>query len=301
MKIVLAGANGFLGKSLIKHLSQEIEWTLLSRDPDFKIARANCEVWDGKTLGPWRHALNGADVVLNLSGKSVNCRYNTKNKAAIFASRLDSTRVLHQAMAACNQPPKVWINAASATIYRHSLDKAMTEDRGEMGKGFSVEVCKAWENCFFEQSHPGVRQIAIRTAIVLGKGAGVLPYFSNLVKWGLGGKMGPGTQMFSWIHEQDFANALQFIINNENINGVVNLAAPNPLSNADFMQHLRSQLQVKTGLPTPKWMLEMGAILLGTETELILKSRWVIPQKLTDSGFQFQFGNLKPALENLFR
>lgn len=144
-----------------------------------------------------------------------------------------------------------------------------------------------------------MRQIALRTAIVLGKGAGVLPYFSNLVKWGLGGKMGPGTQMFSWIHELDFANAIMHLIENKNTEGIYNLASPNPVPNAVFMELLRAEHKQNIALPTPKWMLELGAIMLGTETELILKSRWVIPQKLTDYGFHFQFGNLKPALKNL--
>lgn len=293
MKIILFGANGFMGQHLISYFSKNHEVVAIQRKAQENKEHVRYLTWDGKNPGAWCQELEGADVVINLAGKSVDCRYTEDNKAAIFSSRLDSTRAIGEAIRKCAVKPKVWLNAASATIYRHSFEP-MTESHGIIGEGFSVEVCKAWEKTFFEFSDLGVRQIALRTSIVLGNGGGVMVPFKNLVKFGFGGKMGNGKQMFSWIHIEDACRAIEFLVNHENLSGVYNIAAPNPIPNSAFMQALRKRYRRPFGLPLPKKLLEFGARIIKTETELILKSRYVIPEKLPAAGFQFKY----PVIEN---
>jgi len=247
-------------------------------------------------LGEWANELEGSDVLVNLTGKSVNCRYNEKNKQEIFSSRLNATRVLGQALKQLKHPPELWINAASATIYRHAEDHPQDEYAGEKGTGFSVEVCKQWEAAFFEQNIPCVRQIALRMAIVLGKDGGVMPYYFNLARFGLGGKQGNGNQYFSWIYENDLTGIVDFLIKDKKSFGVFNAAAPNPVSNRVFMGIVRQNVHMPFGLPIAKWMLEIGAWLLGSETELLLKSRWIVPVRLTDAGYMFKVTDLKRAV-----
>jgi uncharacterized protein len=301
-KIILAGGTGFLGNCLRQfYLNKGYEVIILSRIKQPDKPRLFYYEWDGKTLGKWRSALENAEALINLTGKSVDCRYNEKNKKLIYSSRLDATSILGKAVASCNNPPKVWINAASATIYRHSLDKPMDEETGEPGTGFSVDVCQRWEKKFNEQITPYTRKVILRIAIVLGHKEGALQPLKNLVKLGMGGKHGLGNQYFSWIHEKDFASIVDFAIQRREIEGVYNVAAPNPVSNSELMRMLRSKLNMPFGLPMPGWLLEIGAILIRTETELILKSRFVIPKKLLQNNYKFKFPTMDIALQDLLR
>ncbi len=296
MKIIITAANGFMGKALVDYFSHENEVIALVRKP-IHFEKATCLLWDGKSLGEWTKQLENADVLINLAGKSVNCRYNEKNKAAIYASRLESTKILGKALENCVNPPKVWINAASATIYRHSLNEPMTEENGEIGTGFSVDVCQKWEKSFFDFKLSATRQIALRTAIVLGKNGGVMIPFKRLVQLGFGGKMGNGEQQFSWIHIDDVCRIVDFVISTPALNGVINVSSPNPIRNNSFMYALRQRYQRKIGLPSSLWLLEIGARIIQTETELIIKSRFVIPEKLTLAGFRWNYPTIQQALE----
>ena len=298
-KIIITAANGFLGKALLNFMKDEYEVIALVRNSCTEIEGVTYRIWDGKQKGKWFEDIDGAYAIINLAGRSVDCRYNEENKQAILNSRLESTSIIAQAISASNIKPKVWINSASATIYRHSLDMPMTEQKGENGKGFSVEVCESWEKCFYSNSHLGVRQIALRTAIVLGSEGGVMVPFKNLVRLGLGGKMGNGNQMFSWIHIHDFCRAVDFLLKNEASQGSYNISSPNPITNAVFMKSLRKQIGISFGLPLKKWILELGAFMIKTETELILKSRYVIPEKLIQEGFQFKYKEIDQALNEI--
>lgn len=299
--IVIAAANGFIGRSLVDFFKEHYRIVALVRKPQASTADVKYRVWDGHTVGSWSVDLDGALAVINLAGKSVNCRYNEENKAAIYASRLESTAAIGEAIRLCANKPKVWINAASATIYAHSTDRPNTEENGIIGTGFSVDVCQRWEACFATYKQPETRQIVLRTAIVLGQTGGVMTPFKRLVRFGLGGKMGNGDQQFSWIHERDVCRAIAFLIENEATSGVYNLSAPNPVTNDHFLRVLRNRLRVPFGIPQPKWLLEFGAKLIGTETELILKSRFVLPARLQQAGFNFAFPTIEKCLENLVK
>jgi uncharacterized protein len=299
-KIILAGGSGFIGQGLAKRFAvQGDEVVVLSRH----VVPATGDVitlkWDGKTLGPWTEAIEGADLLINLAGKSVDCRYNEKNKKAILDSRLEPTRVLGEAIRQAKNPPRLWINSSTATIYRHAEDRPMDEEKGEIGSGFSVNVAKAWEKAFFEADTPKTRKVALRSAIVLGKEGGVFIPFKNLVKFGLGGVQGNGHQMFSWIHEEDLFGIIRFIQAHEDMAGVVNCSAPNPLSNREVMAAFRKALHRPLGLPAPAWLLEIGAWLIRTETELLLKSRWVVPTRLVKAGYRFKYPTFSEALPSL--
>ncbi len=298
-KIFITAANGFLGRSLLKDLRKEYEVHALVRHiPRAAEPEVTWHVWDGVHVGGWTKVLEGAYVLINLAGRSVDCRYTEKNKAAIYASRLESTDCLHAALRELERPPKIWINAASATIYRHSEDQGMTEAKGEIGTGFSVDVCRKWEAHFFKPELPGIRRVAIRTAIVLGQNGALTP-MRRLVRLGLGGKMGKGKQQFSFIHIRDFCRAIRFILEHSELDGPVNLSAPEPVKNAEFMRLLRQNMHMPFGLPLPKFLLEPGAALIGTETELVLKSRYVLPEKLLNAGFEFEFPTAGKALADL--
>jgi uncharacterized protein (TIGR01777 family) len=296
MKIIITAANGFMGEALVNYFSKTHEVVAIVRK-SMTFKRAKTCIWDGKNLGDWANELEDADVLINLAGKSVNCRYNEANKAAIYASRLESTTILGKAIEGCENPPKLWINAASATIYRHSLNDPMTEITGEIGTGFSVDVCQKWEKSFFDFQLKKTRQVALRTAIVLGKNGGVMIPFKRLSQLGFGGKMGDGQQQFSWIHIDDVCRSIEFIIENESLNGAINVSSPNPVRNKDFMQALRQRYNRFAVIPSPVWLLELGAKLIKTETELILKSRFVLPEKLEQAGFKWKFAKIEDALE----
>jgi len=308
MKIVLPGGSGQVGTILARHFhGQGHAVTVLSRNPAATPWRA--AAWDGRNFGPWLEALDGADVLINLAGRSVNCRYHNANRRAILQSRVGTTLLLHRALAALAHPPRVWINASTATIYRHSLDRAMDEATGELGGNepgvaetwnFSIEVAQAWEAAFFSAPTPRTRQIAIRSAMTFSPDrGGVFDVFSKLVRRGLGGPQASGRQYVSWIHHADFARAIDILIARDDLCGVVNLASPNPLPNRDFMRTLREAWGVPFGLPAPAWSMEVGAWFLRTESELVLKSRRVVPGRLLDAGFQFRFPDWPAAARDL--
>lgn len=296
MKIIITAANGFMGEALVNYFSKAHEVVAIVRK-SMTFENVKTCMWDGKNIGDWATEIDGADVLINLAGKSVNCRYNEANKAAIYASRLESTAVLGKAIEACKNPPKLWINAASATIYRHLLNDPMTENNGEIGTGFSVDVCQKWEKSFFDFKFKKMRQVALRTAIVLGKNGGVMIPFKRLTQLGFGGKMGNGQQQFSWIHIDDVCRSIEFIIENESLKGALNVSSPNPVRNNVFMQALRQRYNRFAAIPSPVWLLELGAKLIKTETELILKSRFVLPEKLEHAGFKWKFSKIEEALE----
>lgn len=299
-KIVLAGGNGYLGRVLAefyKPLANEV--IILSRKN--KAAKGNIQtvLWDGRTEGEWKKSLNGADLLINLCGKNVNCRYTEENKAEIINSRIIPTALLGSVIAEMENPPKLWINVTSATIYRHAEDRPQDEESGEIGYGFSIDVCRKWEETFFNANTPHTRKIALRMGIVLGRSDAAFPRLLNLVKCGLGGKQGDGEQYVSWVHEQDAAKCTKWLIDHEELNGVINCTAPEPVKNAQLMFIIRNAYGIPFGLPAPTWLLEIGAKVIGTETELILKSRWVLPKRLLDSGYPFLFSKAEHAVKDL--
>lgn len=290
-KIVIAGGTGFIGKYFKSRFEESgCEVLIISRQK----GHINWNDHHGLV-----EALENASMLINLAGKSVNCRYNTANKKAIMESRTQTTAKLCNAIKDCTNPPSLWLNSSTATIYRHAEDRPMTEAEGEIGTGFSVDVATNWEKSFFNCELIDIRKVALRIAIVLGPGGGVMKPYQNLVKFGLGGKQGSGKQMFSWIHVEDLYRLILFIKENKIIKGPVNCSSPNPVKNKELMQTLRKAMNVSIGLPAAKWMLKMGAVLIGTETELILKSRWVIPDKLQNAGFEFNYASLDEALTQI--
>ncbi len=294
--IIIAGGSGFLGQVLENHFSKKgYQIKILTRYP----IKENHIFWDTKTIGNWIPELENSVALINLTGKSVDCRYTKKNKKRIYDSRIDSTKILGEAINNCKNPPKVWFNSSTATIYRHSLDKEMTEKNGEIDDDFSMNIGKSWEKAFFEIANPNTRKISLRTAIVLGKRGGAMYPLRILTKYGLGGKQGLGNQMVSWIHETDFANAVEFLLIQHHLEGVFNLSVPNPINNKILMKTLRKEMKIPFGIPHPKWLLEIGANIIGTETELVLKSRNIIPQRLLENGFTFNYITIQKALNNL--
>jgi uncharacterized protein (TIGR01777 family) len=299
-KIVLAGGNGYLGKVLADYYKDRAtEIVILARHEKETEHNIRTVVWDGKTRGKWAAELVNADILINLCGKNVNCRYTEKNKAEIFASRLQPTELLGQVIHDLVEPPKCWINAGSATIYRHAEDRPQDEETGEHGEGFSVDVCEAWEYAFNKYDASKTRKVALRISLVLGKREGVFPRLRNLVKMGIGGRQGTGKQYVSWVHEHDVARITEWIADHAELEGAVNCTAPDPVKNYEFMRIIRKAFGFPFGLPSPKCLLEIGSIIIRTETELILKSRWVLPKRLTDSGFVFEYGNATKAVTDL--
>jgi uncharacterized protein len=305
-KIVLAGGSGFLGRALASHF-QEAGYaiTILTRAP--KAARNGIReiLWDAHMPGEWTRELEDATAVINLTGRSVNCRYHTQNRKEILESRIQSTRAIGEAIAKCKRPPTVWLNASTATIYKHNFGPAWDESgkiasTPEAKDEFSIEVATVWERALNEAQTPATRKVAMRAAMVLGTGKNsVFPMLLRLTRLGLGGKMDDGRQMVSWIHEKDFCRAVEWLITREEFSGAINVAAPHPVTNAEMMKTFRDVCRMPAGLPATKWMLEIGAFFLRTETELIIKSRCVMPRRLGESGFTFRFPFLRTALEDL--
>lgn len=290
-KIVIAGGTGFIGRYLTKKfIDLGCQVLIISRHKN------NVSWGDENGI---INALEDAALLINLSGKSVNCRYHKKNREEILESRTKTTTALGEALLKCNHPPELWINSSTATIYRHALDQPMTESTGEIGRGFSVNVAKQWERALFKFDLPKTRLIALRMAIVLGKQGGVMMSFTNLVRFGLGGKQGKGNQMFSWIHEKDLFGIIMFLQSRKDLEGVFNCSSPKAVDNKTLMKLLRQTLNVKFGLPAPTWLLKVGAVCIGTETELILKSRWVSPERLLEAGYEFEYPGLDVALEDI--
>ena len=299
-KIIVAGGNGFLGTELSSYFRDKAkEIVVFVRKPMRSASGVRYVLWDGTHQGEWSEELNNTDVLINLAGKNVNCRYTQKNKKLIYSSRLESTHALGMAIAKSKNPPKLWINASSATIYEASYTTLMTEQNGTTGDDFSMDVCKKWEAAFEQYSDLPLRRATLRTSIVLGRNGGALTPLVNLVRAGLGGKQGDGKQFCSWVHINDFCRAVEWIICNEAAKGVYNVTAPNPLPNVDFMKTLRKIKHVPVGLNLPKGLLEFGSLIIRTQSELVLKSRKVYPKRLLDAGFVFEFSDVKSALEDL--
>ena len=308
LRIVLAGGSGHIGATLQRHFrSQGNAVRVLSRrrglvDKDFTW-------WDGINLGAWANELNGADVLINLSGRSVDCRYTAVHRWEIMESRVRSTEVLGKTIQQLSDPPRVWLNASTATIYRHSFDRDMAEYSGEIGGEepdvprswhFSIEVAKRWEEALWSSETPGTRKVAMRSAIMMSPTEGsAFDILLRLVRLGLGGTVGNGSQFVSWVHEADFVRAIDHLVANENISGHVNIASPIPLPNQEFMRELRAAWGTRVGLHAPRLILEIGAFLLRTESELVLKSRRVVPRRLLEDGFHFHFANWSDAARDL--
>ena len=306
-KLILAGGSGFLGQALATHFHY-LGWEVivLTRKPSTTHTLAREIAWDGETLGAWTRELEGADAIVNLAGRSVDCRYTPANRRIIMDSRVKPTRILGEAIARCEKPPRVWLNASSATIYRHTLDAAWDETCTDIlptpavHDEFSLDVIHAWERTFNAAITQNTRKVALRTTMVLGHARNsVFPVLCRLARLGLGGRMGSGKQFVSWLHQEDFCRAVEWLIAHDDVSGPVNLAAPNPLPNAEMMRLFRELVHAPIGLPATEWMLEIGAFFLRTETELILKSRRVVPGKLLASGFEFRFPHTRDALRDL--
>jgi len=310
LRIVIPGGSGQVGRVLAQHFhTSGHSVTVLARS----VYSAPWHVlqWDGKTLGKWTEAIDGTDVVINLAGRSVNCRYTPANRREIKDSRVLSTAVIGLAIAQAAHPPAIWMNASTATIYRHALDRPMDEATGELGGdepgapstwNFSIDVAKSWEETFFTANTPHTRKIALRSAMTMSPASnGIFGTLLRLVRMRLGGAAGSGKQFISWIHEEDFLRAIEFLIENKKMDGCVNLCSPNPLPNREFMRALRSAWGTQIGLSAAEWMLTIGAFLMRTETELMLKSRRVVPSRLLKEGFAFSFPEWPEAATDLVR
>ena len=317
-RAVVAGWTGFIGQALVDDLA--------ARGYDVvRVGRSGPDArWSDDAAV--RRLVDGADLLVNLAGKSVGCRYTDRNRDEILRSRVETTRQLHDAVAAATRPPRVWLNASTATIYRYALDRPQTEDDGELGAGFSVDVARAWEHELFAGRLPGTRRVALRMAIVLGGPASDM--LARLARFGVGGPQldgwwfqhrryrgtgdhptgsavpvhrSGGRQKFSWIHIDDVLRAVRFLEEHEDISGPVNLTAPHPADNRTLMSQLRRATGMPVGLPAPRWLLEPALWVLRNEAELVLKSRWVLPERLTEAGFAFRWPALAPALDDVVR
>ncbi|WP_460218228.1 TIGR01777 family oxidoreductase [Psychroserpens sp. MEBiC05023] len=294
--ITIAGGSGFLGQVLEQYFSEKKHSVyILTRTPK----RKNDIYWNAKNLDSWTSILETTDVLINLTGKSVDCRYTEANKKLIYDSRMDATQALGLAINLCKNPPELWINSSTATIYRHALDKEMTEISGDIGDDFSMNIAKSWEQTFYGVTNPKTRKIALRTSIVLGKHGGALVPLKRLAQFGLGGSQASGQQKVSWIHELDFARAVEFLIDYTQLDGNYNLAVPKPTTNKTLMKSFRKVLKIPFGISHPKWLIKFGAKLMRTEPELVLKSRNVIPKRLLDNGFNFIHSDIEIALDDL--
>lgn len=310
MKIVIPGGSGQVGMVLAKAFhSDGHEVIVLSRKPADHEWRTI--EWDAETLGSWTDEIDGADVVINLAGRNVNCRYNAGNRREIMDSRVNSTKIVGEAIAKSANPPKVWLQASTATIYCHRYDDANDDINGIIGGNepdapdtwnFSIDVATSWERAANEIETPRTRKVLMRSAITLSPDRdGIFDVLLGLVRRGLGGTAGDGKQFISWIHDRDFVRSVYWLIEHEELSGALNLASPCPLANKDFMRILRDAWGAPFGIPAPKLILEIGAVLMRTETELILKSRRVVPTRLLDSGFEFKFPHWEQAARDLCR
>jgi uncharacterized protein (TIGR01777 family) len=312
VKIVIAGGSGQVGRIIARFFHPpEHESVVLTRNPA-SVHPGRAVSWDGKNQDAWTNELEGADVIINLAGRSVNCRYHARNRREIMESRVNAVRAIGRALQDVTRPPSVWLQAATATIYAHRYDAPNDESSGVIGGDeasapptwrFSIDVAKAWENAVRESAPlPRTRVVIMRSAMIMSPDpGGVFATLRKLARLGLGGRSGDGRQFVSWIHEYDFLRALQVLIDEPLFEGPVNLCAPEPLPNNRFMRTLRHACGLPIGLPAPKWMLEIGTFFMRTETELILKSRRVVPQRLLDSGFKFQFPHWDEAAADLCR
>jgi uncharacterized protein len=308
LRIVIPAGNGQVGTVLSRHFhAQGHVVVVLARKP--LPAPWRVVSWDGGNFGDWTSELENSDVLINLAGRSVNCRYTEANRKAIMDSRTETTRLLGRAIGQLAHPPRLWMNASTATIYRHIYDRPMDERTGEIGGNepdvpanwkFSIDVATRWEAAFFEAKTANVRKVALRSAMIMSPDrGGIFDMLLRMVRFGLGGRAASGEQFISWIHDADFLSALEFLIAHDEFEGCVNISSPNPLPNREFMRALQQAWGTRIGLPATNWMLEMGSIFLRTETELVLKSRRVIPGRLLEAGFRFQFTDWPAAAQNL--
>jgi uncharacterized protein (TIGR01777 family) len=298
-KLVLVGGNGFLGRHLAAHFrGLDYRVVSISRTGPGDVR------WDARTIGPWAQALEGADLLVNLAGRTVDCRYSEANRQTILASRTESTQVLGAAVAACARPPRAWLNSSTATIYpdTRGTAPANVEANPTPGGPFSEEVGRAWEAAFWAAPAPAAtRRVALRTAIVLGADGGAFPVMARLARFGLCTPQGSGQQWVSWLHVRDFCRAVEFLAKADDLSGPVNLCAPHPLPNRELNALLARALRPPLKLPQPRWLLEIGAFMLRTETELILKSRKVYPERLLAAGFQFEYEQCAEAVGELIK
>lgn len=289
-KIVIAGGTGFIGSYIANRFSESgYRVLIISRDPAYISWKSDDMI----------AALNCSEMVINLAGKSINCKHNESNKKVIIESRISATLQIGNAILACKTPPKLWINASATGIYKPSVEYAMTEDDADFGTNFLSEVVRRWENTFFEFQLPETRQVALRTSVVLGRKGGTLKPLVWLSRIGLGGRQGIGNQIFSWIHVEDYFRILQFLIEMPKMIGVVNCGSPKPVSNLKLMSVLRGMLRVPFGIPAPEFAIKIAAKLIGTESELILNSSYIFPKRLLDRGFEFNFPTIELALTDL--
>jgi len=310
LRIVIPGGSGQVGRVLARYFFERgHQVVVLTRGPH--TAGWETVHWDAQTPGLWTQYLEGADVCINLAGRSVNCRYTPEKRLEIYNSRIVSTHLLGEVIGSLAKPPRVWLNASTATIYRHAVDRPMDEPTGELGGNesgapeswnFSIRVAKDWETTFFKAVTPRTRKIAMRSAITFSPVPGnAFAVLSNLARIGLGGRQGNGRQWVSWIHEEDFARAVEFLIARDDLEGPINIASPNPEHNRDFMAILRETWDMPNSIPAPALVLELAAFFMRTETELVLKSRRVVPTRLLEAGFHFEFPNWAHAAEDLVR
>ena len=298
MKIVIPGGSGHIGRYLSRHLlEKKHDVKILTRN--VKQRGASFVFWDGQTLGEWQKEIDGSDVVINLSGRLVSCWPTNKNLKEMMDSRVNSTRAIGEAISRSPSPPKLWIQMSTATIYAHSFDRANDEYSGVIGGNepdisdtwrHSVDIAKNWEKALFHFKTPSTRKVAVRSAFLISPmKKGYFDILLSLVRKGMGGPVAGGRQYVSWIHVEDFIRAIEFVMFNEDIKGVINFSSPHPITQKEFMSHIRSACGIKVYFPITKWMSEIGAIFLKTDTQLVLKSRRVIPKKLLSYGFKFQF------------
>jgi uncharacterized protein (TIGR01777 family) len=288
---VIAGASGYIGQYLRNALEGDgVQVRTIGRG-----VNSDAQWSDPQSVAS---VLQGSDLLINLAGRSVSCRYNKRNADQIFTSRTVTTAALGQAISTLTSPPELWVNASTGTIYRDARDRPMNELTGELGTGFSVAVARAWEHELFTAPTP-VRKVALRMSIVLGAGGGAINPFINLARIGCGGRMGDGEQVFSWVHVDDVPRTIVHLFEHQEISGAVNVAAPEHVTNTVLMSEIRDALGLPWGAPTPRWMLEFGARVIRTEAELVLKSRWVESKVLADSGFEFAYPTLREALAQI--
>lgn len=308
MKIVIPGGAGQVGTLLARDFhANGNEVVVLTRSPSPSEWRTT--KWDGRTLGGWAGEIDGADVVINLAGRSVNCRYNEGNRRQMMDSRINSTRVVGEAIALASKPPAVWLQASTATIYAHRFDGSNDDVTGIIGGSepdapekwrFSIDVARSWERVVNESDTPRTRKVLMRSAMTMSPDrGGIFDVMLGLVRKGLGGTAGSGRQYISWIHDRDFIDSVYWLIRHEELSGPINISSPNPLPNREFMRIFRQTYGIPVGLPAMEWQLAIGAIFLQTETELILKSRRVVPKRITDSGFEFRFPGWTEACRDL--
>jgi uncharacterized protein (TIGR01777 family) len=306
VKIVIPGGTGQVGTALRRDLrGAGHEVVVLTRRP-----AGDGEVhWDGQRLGSWAREIDGSDVVINLAGRSVSCRYTKGNLTEMMRSRVLSARVVGQAIAAAARPPTAWLQMSTATIYAHTYAAANDDLTGVIGGheegvpaywAFSIDIAQAWERELDEAEVPATRKVALRAAMVMtADRGGVFDVLSRMARLGLGGPVAGGGQYVSWIHEDDFTSAVRFIINDGALTGPVNISSPGPVRQRDLMRELRTAWGVPVGLPATRWMAEIGALALRSDTELLLKSRRVIPARLTAAGFEFEHGTWPAAARDL--